>query len=195
MCLAIFKPAKVSIPQEHLRNGWIGNSNGGGYAFVNKKKLTVRKGIMTLKEFEEAISKDLKQYSKSPFVIHFRIRSQGDMSAENTHPFNIAGGVLIHNGTLDGTGAMYGTGESDTSKFCNLFGDKFTHAWVEENKAALERAIGDYNKFVMLYENGKHHIINEKAGNWSGDVWYSNHSYKPRLSAYSGGSCSTGTCQ
>jgi predicted glutamine amidotransferase len=150
---------------------------------------------MTLKEFEEAFEKDNKQYGKkSAFVIHFRIRSQGDKSAENTHPFEIAGGVLIHNGTLDGTGSEWGVGASDTALFCKAVGDELSYEAVAEKKQDLELAIGTYNKFVMLYEEGKHHIINEKQGNWNADTWYSNFSYRAKPAGV-GGSCSTGVCQ
>jgi predicted glutamine amidotransferase len=191
VCLAIFKPAKVILPEESIRNGWISNSDGGGYAFIDKKKVVHRKGIMTLKEFGEAYAADSKQYKKSPFAVHFRIRSMGDKSPSNTHPYPIAKGMLIHNGTIDGTGAVGGVGESDTAKFCKMFGDQLTYEWVKEHKEELETAIG-WNKLVMLYDDGKFHIINEKSGLWVGDVWYSNHSFKPRLPH--GATCSTGVC-
>lgn len=193
MCLAIFKPANVILPEESIRNGWIANSDGGGYAYINKKKVVMRKGIMTLKEFGEAYAADSKQYKKSPFAVHFRIRSMGDKDPLNTHPFAIADGALIHNGTIDGTGAQHGVGVSDTAKFCEMFGDKLTFDWVQENKADLEAAVS-WNKLVMLYSTGKFHIINEKQGLWHGDVWYSNHSFKPRPPYNNGASCSTGVC-
>lgn len=195
MCLAIFKPAKVILPESSIREGWVHNPDGGGYAFLNSKgKIIKRKGITTLKEFGEAYAKDSKQYKKSPFIVHFRIRSAGAKSPDNTHPFDIADGALIHNGTISGTGATY-TGDSDTKKFCDEFGDKLTSEWVKENKASLEDALTGGNKLVMLYQNGQHFIINEKQGVWADDVWYSNHSYKAYSSHFpSGASCSMGTC-
>jgi predicted glutamine amidotransferase len=185
MCLAIFKPADAVLPEDSIREGWLGNSDGGGYAFVHKGKVVTRKGFKTLKDFLASYNIDSKKYKKSPFVVHFRIRSMGDRSAENTHPYPIAGGVLIHNGTLDGTGATYDKGESDTAKFCKMFGDKLTNEWVAAHKKELEQAV-TYNKFVLLYDNGDTHIINESAGNWYEGVWYSNFSWKPRP-VYTGG--------
>lgn len=179
MCLIILKPAKVALPEEHVRNGWISNPDGGGYAFAHRGKVVTRKGITTLKEFLEAFNADSKQYKKAPFVLHFRIRSQGDKSVENTHPFDIADGVLAHNGTMDGTGATWDKGPSDTNLFCKAVGDKLTLEWVKANLAALSSAV-NYNKFVMLYKGGQYQIVNEKDGVWLNDVWYSNHTFKPR---------------
>ena len=179
MCLAIYKPAGAVLPEESIRNGWIANSDGAGYAFVYKGKVVTRKGFMTLKEFMEAYSADSKKYKKSPFVDHFRIRSMGDKSPDNTHPYPIADGVLIHNGTLDGTSAKFGEGPSDTAQFCAMFGDKLTHSWVEQNKAKLSEAVS-YNKLVMLYKTGDVHIINENLGNWHEGVWYSTYAYRGR---------------
>lgn len=190
MCLAIFKSAGAVLPEESIRNGWINNSDGGGYAFIHKGKIVVRKGFMTLKEFLASYAIDSKKYKKSPFVVHFRIRSMGDRGPENTHPYPIASGVLIHNGTLDGTGARFDQGDSDTAKFCKMFGSQMTSEWVANNKDKFELAVS-YNKLVLLYENGEHFIINEAAGNWHEGVWYSNFTWQPRPT-YTGGSCGTG---
>lgn len=179
MCLIILKPAKAVLPEKHVREGWISNPDGGGYAFAHRNKVVTRKGITTLKEFQEAFNADSKQYKKSPFVLHFRIRTHGDKTAQNTHPFEIADGVLAHNGSLDGTGAIYGTGPSDTNLFCKAVGDKLTLEWVKANLARLSSTVS-YNKFVMLYKGGQYQIVNEKDGVWLNDVWYSNHTFKPR---------------
>lgn len=180
MCLAIYKPEGAIIPADSIRNGWIGNPDGGGYSFIRKGKVITRKGLMTLKDFMAIFEVDLKENPKAAFSIHFRIRSQGDKSEANTHPFDIAGGSLIHNGTLDGTGATYGEGESDTCRFAARYKDDLTFDTVTEHKEEFEKAIGLHNKMVMLYEKGKHIILNEKAGVWQEGVWYSNHSFKPR---------------
>lgn len=182
MCLAILKPAKVVISEETLRNGWIGNSDGAGYAFAHGGKLVTRKGFEKLTDFLEAINKDFKKYKNSPFAIHFRIRSMGEKSPENTHPFSIAGdvGALIHNGTLDGSGANWNQGPSDTSIFSKEFGDLLTYEFVKTNKEAINTAIGNSNKMALLYADGSYHILNETHGHWKDDAWYSNRSYTPR---------------
>lgn len=177
MCLAIFKPAKCSITEETLRAGWLGNSDGAGFAFVRNGKVQIQKGFMSVKEFLEAYDKAMKANRKSPFVIHFRIRSKGDRSADNTHPFQIKNGVLIHNGTLEGTTAEYNKGKSDTLLFSEKFADKLDYDTVSANKRDFEDAIG-YNKIVLLYDDQRHIILNEGLGTWHDDVWYSNRSFE-----------------
>lgn len=177
MCLAIFKPAKCSITEEALRNGWQGNSDGAGFAFVRNGKVQIMKGFMTVKDFLEAYNTAVKANRKSPFVIHFRIRSRGEKNAENTHPFQIKDGVLIHNGSLDGTGAEFAKGKSDTFLFAEKFADRLPFDVVSASKKELGDAVG-YNKVVILYDDGRHIIVNENLGHWKDDVWYSNHSYE-----------------
>ena len=191
MCLAIFKPAKVSIPVEHLRDGWIANPDGGGYAFIHKGKMVTKKGFTKLQEFLKSIEEDFKKHKGSPFVIHFRIRSAGDKSTENMHPFPIAGGVVIHNGTIQGTGAKYADGPSDTKLFAEKFKDNLTFKFTSEHKRELCEALGSWNKLVFLYETGNVVIVNEDKGVWRDDVWYSNYTFSPRPSN-APGSCSAG---
>lgn len=180
MCLAIFKPAKVNIPKSALENGWQHNPDGAGFGYVYKGKMHTTKGLMTLKDFLSAYKMASSRHKDSPFVVHFRIRSQGDKSSDNTHPFPIPNGLLIHNGNIDGTGAEYDKGASDTALFAKRFGEKFTYPFLLQNKAGLEQIIG-YNKLVFLFNNSKHVIVNEKEGVWADDVWYSNKTYIPRV--------------
>lgn len=181
MCLAILKPAKVKVPEESLRMGWQGNSDGAGFAYIDNGKVVAVKGLMTWKEFLAAYQAAAKKFKSSPFLIHFRIKSMGDKSAENTHPFPINGGMLIHNGTIDGTGATWNSGPSDTKCFAETFGDRLTYDFAKEHKEKLEEALG-HNKVAMLYGDGQYVILGEKNGTWNDDVWYSNYSYRPRPS-------------
>lgn len=176
MCLAIFKPGKLIIPEDALRRGWQGNSDGAGFAYVRGGKVVIEKGFMTVKAFLEAYNTAFKANKKSPMLIHFRIRSQGDKSEANTHPFPIKGGALIHNGTLDGTGSKYMEGKSDTALFAEQLGERLDFDTVSAHKKDLGDALG-WNKVVLLYDNGNHVIINESMGHWENDVWFSNHSY------------------
>lgn len=183
MCLAIFKPAGVSVPFEHLQNGWIRNPDGAGFALHEKGRIKVTKGLMTLKEFSAALDKVKKKQVDCPMLIHFRIRSLGDRNAEQTHPFVFEHGAAIHNGTLDGTGAIHGTGDSDTNKFIAAVGSELTPEIVERCKDDLGRAVGAWNKIAFLFKNGKHVILNERAGYWHEGVWYSNRTYESRSMA------------
>lgn len=177
MCLAIVKPRGVQVAREHLLAGWQHNPDGGGYAFVKDGKVVMRKGFMKLKDFIEAYEVDEAVNPESNFLIHFRITSQGAKTADNTHPFLVEGGALIHNGTMSGTGAEYGKGASDTAKFADKFKTNLTYDFVVDNKAQLDIAIQG-SKIALLYDDDRFAIINERDGHWKDGVWYSNYSYK-----------------
>lgn len=177
MCLAIVKPASVMVPEAHLREGWRRNPDGAGYAFVHDGELQSRKGFMKLKEFLESYNKDVVAHADSPFLIHFRITSMGSTTEENTHPFKIDDGLLIHNGTLTGTGAVYGNGPSDTARFAEMFKSDLSFDFIAKHKAAWDAAVTG-SKLCILYKDARYQIINEKDGRWEDGVWYSNTSYK-----------------
>lgn len=177
MCLAILRPSGIQVPKANLVTGWQHNPDGAGYAFVKDGKVVIRKGFMKLKPFLESYEVDAAINPESNFLIHFRITSQGSNTEDNTHPFPIEGGALIHNGTLTGTGSTYGTGESDTRKFANMFSKNLTFDFVEQNKSKLNLATRG-SKLVMLYDDDRYQIVNESDGNWNEGVWYSNYSWK-----------------
>jgi predicted glutamine amidotransferase len=179
MCIAIYKPANTDIPEAYLHKAWIHNSDGGGFAFIKDGKVEIAKGFMKFSDWQEAYEEAVFLFPDSPFLIHFRIRSMGDRSPENTHPFEMAcGGALIHNGTIRGTGAQYGEGKSDTALFVEKYGKALTFENVEMERHYLEDAL-DYNKLVILYDDGRHHILNKAYGVEENGVWYSNETYKP----------------
>jgi hypothetical protein len=177
MCIAMFKPAGVDVPIERLSQGWISNPDGGGYGYVKDGKTVISNGHMKLRDFLAAYNKDKEENPESPFLLHFRIRSAGAKGPINTHPFQIEGGILIHNGTLTGTGASWFDGPSDTKIFADRFSKHLNHDFVLNNKQKWEEAVGFGNKLAILYDDGRHQIINEHAGVWTDGVWYSNRSY------------------
>lgn len=179
MCVAILKPKGVAISEEVLKNCWDNNPDGAGFAYVKRRKVVTLKGFMSFEKFIEEYRKaEPSNRDSSPFVIHFRIATAGRVCPENTHPFPVEGGVLVHNGHMFYTDR---TGEkSDTRLFCEDTMDylKGKREWVA-NKKAIEDAIG-YNKLALLFNDGDYLIINENSGMWKDGVWYSNrHSHTP----------------
>lgn len=183
MCLAIFKPADKDIALSHLKAGWQGNSHGAGFAYVRKNKVESEKGFMKLQDFLTAYEAAAKKNKKSPFLIHFRITSMGHGGADNTHPHLFQHGALIHNGTIYGTGAQHGVGPSDTAKFAEMYGPKLTYLTVQKHKAELDAAL-KHNRFALLYNDGRHQIINEDEGVWIDGVWYSNRYFLHQASRF-----------
>lgn len=181
MCLAIVKPAGRVLSKDILTQGWISNPDGGGFAWHENGKICHVKGLMLLKTFIKEYEEAQAAHKNSNFLVHFRIRSMGDRTSNNTHPHILkSGAALIHNGTIDGTEAQYDKGKSDTVFFAEKYGDKLTYDNVIKYKTGLEGAIGSWNKLAFLYPDGKYLILNEKQGIWDNDIWYSNHSFKPR---------------
>lgn len=177
MCIAIVKPAGADIPIAHLSQGWISNPDGGGYGFNVDGKAVIRKGYRKLKDFLAAYNADVKAHPESNFLVHFRIRSMGDKGAEHTHPYQIENGILIHNGTLTGTGAKWDSGPSDTRIFADRFSKNLSFDLIQNNKEKWNAALTSSNKVAILYDDGRYQIINEGSGVWNGDVWYSNRSF------------------
>ncbi|UFK09564.1 hypothetical protein [Xanthomonas phage DES1] len=180
MCIALVKPAGVEISDETLRTCWDSNSHGAGFAYIKKGKVQIVKGLMKFADFLAAYKKLAATYKASPFLIHFRIRSAGDHNEDNTHPFQLNAGALIHNGTIHGTGASYQKGPSDTAIFVEKFKDHLNYETVVKVKDKLGKAI-DYNKLAMLFDNGNYVIINEEKGMWDGGTWFSNGGFRSRF--------------
>lgn len=184
MCLAIVKPINQTIPLQHLQQGWIYNPDGAGYAFTRDGKVVIKKGYSKLKEFLKDYDNDVKDNEASAFLVHFRIRTMGDKSDENTHPFTIPNGAMIHNGSLTGTGSIFDKGGSDTSLFAARFGKHLSYDFVYNKNKELTEAIGTYNKLAMLYDDNRYVIVNEEAGHWNDGVWYSNAGYVKHSGSY-----------
>ena len=180
MCIAIVIPKGVTVNRDYLHNGWCGNSDGGGFAYVRKGKVKIVKSLMKWKTWEDAYYTAREANPDSPFLVHFRIRSAGSNTADNTHPYALKTGAVIHNGTLTGSGADWYRGPNDTAKFVEKFGEHLTYDNVLSKKLAMEAAIG-YNKLAFLFNNGKFVIVNEDAGHWDAGVWYSNASFRTNI--------------
>ena len=180
MCIAIVIPEGATVNKDYLHNGWCANSDGGGFAYVRKGKVKIVKSLMKWKTWEDAYYTAREANPDSPFLVHFRIRSAGSNTADNTHPYPLKTGAVIHNGTLTGSGADWYRGPSDTAKFVEKFGEHLTYDNVLSKKLAMEAAIG-YNKLAFLFNNGKFVIVNEDAGHWDAGVWYSNGSFRTNV--------------
>ena len=180
MCIAIVIPKGATVNKDYLHNGWCGNSDGGGFAYVRNGKVKIVKSLMKWKTWEDAYYTAREANPDSPFLVHFRIRSAGSNTADNTHPYPLKTGAVIHNGTLTGSGADWYRGLSDTAKFVEKFGEHLTYDNVLSKKLAMEAAIG-YNKLAFLFNNGKFVIVNEDAGHWDAGVWYSNGSFRTNV--------------
>lgn len=197
MCIAIVTKPGFSVGDKELYRGWSGNKDGGGFAFVHDGKVQIKKGYMTYNEFQKAYRAAVEQYGRdSHFLVHMRIGTSGGVTPNNTHPFAIKGGAMIHNGVL-----FYPTGKragppgdrkSDTRVFAESLYNILQLEDIKKAEQNLRRAVGGNNKLCFLYDDNSYFILGEDLGFWREGVWYSNYScvgYTDDRS--SGGSCSS----
>jgi predicted glutamine amidotransferase len=154
--------------------------------YAQDKKLTVKKGYFTFKDFY----KEYKPHEDKQVLLHFRIKTHGPIDKNNCHPFLVNSGLgFIHNGIISGYGDNK---QSDTIDFNKSILQKivakhgnmglFDDPMVE----LIENVIG-YSKLVFLDRHGNYRIMNEDKGHWNNGVWYSNNSYKkPEPVTYTG---------
>lgn len=183
MCIAIYKPKDMIIAKANLAQCFKSNPDGAGFLVSKNKRLIMKKGFFTFDEFYEAYEK----YADEQALIHFRIRTHGNLSKDNCHPFMINSGLgFIHNGVISG----FGVGDvSDTSHFNNsIFKplvDKYGNQVIFE--PAIQNLVEDrigYSKLAFLDRHGNHKIFNEIKGVWDDGIWYSNSSYKIPVMTY-----------
>ena len=175
MCLAIAQQPGAKLTDEVLNNAAQNNPDGFGYAFCDENgKVRIRKHT----EFAELVAsyhEDWELYGQSSgFIVHFRWATHGQVCVKNTHPFKLAnGGAMIHNGvlTIPGLPKDY----SDSLYFANNFISKLPENWYRTPhwRTVMEKFIGAGNKVGCLYPD-EIVILNEKAGEWKDNVWYSN---------------------
>jgi predicted glutamine amidotransferase len=184
MCIAIYKPQGAQVTKDALHRSFTANSDGAGYVFAHKGKLTIKKGFFTFKAFWKEYRQDMIELDNPVALIHFRITTHGLTNAENCHPFSLGKDfAMIHNGIIDC--AMPDKEMSDTHNFAKYVLKPLVQKFgkrVFDSKEILEligMGIGA-SKIAILSSNGEVNLVNSEYGAWEHGVWYSNDSYKPR---------------
>ncbi|QHJ81607.1 MAG: hypothetical protein [Bacteriophage sp.] len=194
MCVAAVVPPGKRLSEDVLRAMHQSNRDSWGFGFwtpyatPNPPGSTRPEGFLitvknttTSDDMVESYDKALKIEGRNekPHLVHFRIRTSGLVNHVNAHPFNIKGGLLIHNGMLDGhDGGNY----SDTYYFSKVFGDHLPKGITPEQKEFLGKLVGSYNKIAVLHDDGSTTIVNEDKGSYLDDgVWVSNTGWKHNL--------------
>jgi glutamine amidotransferase len=178
MCLAIYKPANVEVPQKHLRNGFENHPDGAGLAWANNGVLHLRKGIFNIDE----VIKQYEAVKQYHCLIHFRKATHGKVDATNCHPFlfNDNKLALVHNGILPIKCSIDGL--SDTGHFVKLVLEPLVKNYgVPINNGALNYLITvsiGTDKLAIMDGNGATYIFNESGGTWDEGVWYSNTTFR-----------------
>lgn len=179
MCIAILN-TKIGgrLPKNYIKNSWDNNDMGGGLLWNREGKLSTYK-TYNYKQYLTKYNKLRNDSKVDSIVLHFRIATSGKDGIENLHPFLVNEDLgFVHNGVIGGLGDLK---HSDTYKFNEIL-KGFTHDFLscKTTKAFINNYIGSGNKLLFLDKNGKHTIINEKAGHWDefNGNWFSNSSYE-----------------
>lgn len=184
MCIAIYKPAGVTLSKDLLKNCAEANRDGCGFTYINEsytgvRKLFIKKSL-DFETFYAQYERATRVNNDSPFLVHFRIKTHGNTDKANCHPFMIDNdSVFIHNGIISGVG--FDADKSDTRLFNEKVLQVLPSGW--ESNEAIRLMVGEFigqSKIVTMNVEGDVQIINEEKGHWHNKCWFSNSSYVKR---------------
>ena len=135
MCIIIITNPKHPISKNELSRAWSVNSDGAGYAYVNKGIIKFKKGFNDFETYWNSI-KDLQK--KHELLLHLRITSRGATIPENTHPFKV-GDLLKQGGySRKPVVAMNGTIHSQTLEWVDGVTLNDTASYIKDHESAFE---------------------------------------------------------
>ena len=177
MCVIIRKPKGKTIPNDLLKQAWERNKDGAGFvSILENGAVEFKKGLMSEDVFLQESKRALNKNSET--FIHFRIRSKGEVSEDQTHPFKIilknkknnVDAFLFHNGTISCVSALSNK-QSDT-----LFLSKILNGLkVEEASLILENLNKNKNgKFVLVVPGVTTLVLGDEESKIQNGIWLSN---------------------
>lgn len=185
MCIAIYHPAGHVLPDHTLENCFENNGDGCGFAYVNEdnkgvKRMMIKK-TLDFPTFLRQYQRATRVNPESPFLLHFRIRTHGATDKSNCHPFQIDDDhVFVHNGIIGGMTVSQQL--SDTQMFNIDYLQHLEADWMRnEGVTRLIEKVINNSKLIVLNKDLDVMIYNETKGDWVGDCWFSNDSYKKRV--------------
>lgn len=180
MCTACVFPKGTNFTEDEFDSCWMSNQDGGGFVYLDEDEKFVIQKALKLDELK-ALWKEHhgKHGEHSPFLLHFRAASQGDVTLENCHPFlPNPKTAFIHNGTIY---KVQSTKErSDTRVFAEEFLSKLPHNFLSNKSimAMMDDFLGKNNKIAFLSNDGKFSITNLVDWKLHNGVHFSNDFFK-----------------
>jgi hypothetical protein len=167
MCLIAASPRGKPLTEQAIIEAWGNNPHGFGVMYATENRIVTRK-TRKLKN----VFKLLDEASGKPFVAHFRYATHGVKNIDNTHPFEITENLSVaHNGIIKIDCET--KGKSDTWHYVQKL-KTVPDVLSQPQLKLIEEEIGKGNKLAFLHSSGDIKIVNEKQGEWEGDIWYSN---------------------
>lgn len=160
MCLILVKPKDKILPKGLFKNLVTRNKDGFGYMFVDKNKKIITNKTHSGK-WEEHWEM-FEPHQDKHIALHWRLKTQGAVDHENTHPFEVIPEKLymMHNG------GIYGIPEKDIPKDRSdtyIFVKNFLQPYLEVYKnaakdlknnpimrAMMAKMVGENNKLMFL---------------------------------------------
>lgn len=194
MCIVIYAPAGVVVPESHFENSFLGNSDGAGIMYNNKEDVIIKKGFMNYDDF---IKYAVTLPEDCDRVYHFRIATAGKVSKEVCHPYPVVNNVkkmmctdvvcdigAAHNGIISWCTPVKQLKSSTSDSMIFLSSYVYPHRNTvfksESFREILSHASG--GKFAFMNKNTVKLIGNFIEDN---GVFYSNSTYKnPPAYAY-----------
>jgi predicted glutamine amidotransferase len=180
MCIAILNTSSL-LAYSVIQTSFENNDDGAGLLWSENGALQVHKQQSGAKTFYKKY-KAIRKRVSGPIVLHFRIGTHGDFSADNLHPFLINPDLgFVHNGIIQTVQANRKF--SDTWHFNEYFLKLLANpAAIIDPKSREFTAVADYigtgNKLVFLTSANDWQIVNESAGHWDNlGNWFSNYTY------------------
>ena len=162
MCIVVYKPKDRLMPSEEtLRQCFTRNPDGAGYMFPEDDKVVIKKGYMNFKALYQAVMKDYERLGKeTPFVLHFRIQTQGGVNQECTHPFPLSKNMvdlktldiesrfgLAHNGIISLTS------KSGYTQYYDSTTRTYRYDYSKPDYSDTMKFITDYLALIIKTEN------------------------------------------
>jgi hypothetical protein len=182
MCLAIYAKKGSRVSHRTVRRAWVNNPDGAGIMYVEDGHLRIEKfptsEAALWRRYKDFTGGDGQSPQDRDIVIHFRYKTHGNVCKENCHPFRVHPGLgMVHNGIIDIEQA-FSDRRSDTRAFVEDVLRRLSPQFLYNADAMtlLAERVGKHNKLIFMDRKGTVRIVNEGAGFWEGDVWYSNYS-------------------
>ena len=171
MCLIIASPFGDKSPESYLVNGHDNNPHGWGVMWCAGGIVKTAKG-RELSSLRRLLSRRVYPL-ETPYAIHFRYATHGDLSTANLHPFYVGRGrYMMHNGIIPES--VYKPVRHDRSDTWHLARQIKRSAGDILPIGDLEKAITPANKLCFLAPSGDMELAHEKSGDWDSTLWLSN---------------------
>lgn len=187
MCLLIHQPQGVVLPSDALADFYSKNEDGFGAVINDGGKVEVIKMVGSLSQTIEMYE---KMVAGKESIIHFRMRTHGDIDLANCHPYTVIEKRLwlAHNGILSCSNPV----DSKMSDTWHII--KYLIKPVAESNFDMifdpdwAKVVGNQigaNKFALMDDRGRVAIVNRNAGVEHFDCWLSNtYAWSPQKFGY-----------